>query len=582
MATKSETLLTDQTPSIVTCVIKVDDQEVSKTHQIVSITVQHEINKISSAHLVINDGEASKEDFEISSNDEFVPGKKIGIELGYEGNNEVVFSGIVITNSHKINEDCAELNIDCKNETEKMTVNKSNRHFKRNILDSDVIQQLLDENDIQVNKIDTSTVKHEQLMQSNVSDWDFMISRVDLAEMICLTGNDGVLVKKPELNGSPVLTLTYGKNIMEFNADMDARLQTTSVKTLTWDFKNQEVRTVENSDTGIKEEGGISSGKLAQVNDKPLELRTASYLSEDAQKSVANAKKLRQQLSKIKAKVKYLGQNDVQPGDYIELKGVGKNFNGNAFVTAIQHEYTDGCWITEATLGWNEQFFTEQTSPYHAASATGQASTIQGLQIAVVTNITDDEGEYRVQVKLPVVNNEEEGLYARVATLDAGKDRGTFFRPELGDEVVVGFINDDPANPVILGMLHSSAHAAPLEPEDSNDKKGYVSRSGIKMIFDDGQKIIRIETPGNRVFELDDNAGSISLQDGDGNKINIANNKISIEAVQELEIKSGGSISISAHKVTIEGDSTLNLEGGSTNLKGSGTTVIKGSMVKIN
>ena len=48
-----------------------------------------------------------------------------------------------------------------------------------------------------------------------------------------------------------------------------------------------------------------------------------------------------------------------------------------------------------------------------------------------------------------------------LATLDAGKERGTFFRPEIGDEVVVGFLNDDPRHPVILGMCHSSAKPAP-------------------------------------------------------------------------------------------------------------------------
>ena len=40
---------------------------------------------------------------------------------------------------------------------------------------------------------------------------------------------------------------------------------------------------------------------------------------------------------------------------------------------------------------------------------------------------------------------DEQGVWARVATLDAGNDRGTFFRPEVDDEVVLGFFHDDPA-----------------------------------------------------------------------------------------------------------------------------------------
>ena len=79
-----------------------------------------------------------------------------------------------------------------------------------------------------------------------------------------------------------------------------------------------------------------------------------------------------------------------------------------------------------------------------------------------MTSNEDPDGEHRVRVKLPLVNNADDGVWARVASLDAGNDRGFFFRPEIGDEVVVGFFDDDPRRPVMLGMLHSSAKAAPL------------------------------------------------------------------------------------------------------------------------
>ena len=81
-----------------------------------------------------------------------------------------------------------------------------------------------------------------------------------------------------------------------------------------------------------------------------------------------------------------------------------------------------------------------------------------GLQIGVVTALEDDpQGDDRIKCRLPMVGAGEEGLWARLATLDAGDGRGTYFRPEIGDEVVVGFLDDDPRNPVILGMCHSSA-----------------------------------------------------------------------------------------------------------------------------
>ena len=582
MPTSTRIVPTVQNPDVINCTILIEGNKISKKHHLTNVTVQTEINKIPGATITFLDGDPAKETFDLSDSDEFTPGKKIEIQLGYHAETTTVFKGIIITNTQKVNNDCSELNIDCKDETIKMTVNKGNRHFN-DILDSDVVSKLLDDNNITDTDIDDSETQHEQLLQSNVSDWDFMISRLDVNSMICVIDNGTVKVKKPQLQEDAKLELTYGADILEFHADMDARTQTTSVKTMSWDFENQKVRSVDSEDPNAPDEGDFSRSQLANVNDQPLEIRTSATLTEKETQDIVNAKKLRQDLSKIKAKVKYQGVATVKPGDFIKLSGVGKNFNGKAFVSAIQHEYADGDWTTEATLGMNEQFFTEQTNPGHSASSTGQSSSLHGLQIGIVTGITDSAGQYRVKIRLPMVNDQDDGIYARVATLDAGDKRGTFFRPETDDEVLVGFMNDDPKNPVILGMLHSSTKAAPLEPEDDNPEKGYVSRSGIKLIFNDDKKSIHIETPGNRVFELNDDENSITVQDADGNKMVIDNNGISIESATDLTIKGGSSVSISAPQISIKADGTLSAKAsGSTSIGSDGITEIKGSLVKIN
>jgi Rhs element Vgr protein len=560
----------------------VDGNKISKETQLLGISVHSEINKIPAATIHFHDGDPANETFDLSDSDEFIPGKKIEIQLGYHEETTTIFKGIIITNTERIDSNSSELQIECKDETAKMTVNKSNRHFNE-ILDSDLVAQLLSDNGINDTDISDSETIHEQLVQSNISDWDFMISRLDVNSMICVINNGTVTAKKPNLQETPTLNLTYGADILEFNADMDARTQTTSVKTMSWDFENQEVRTVESEDPNAPDEGAFSRDDLASVTGQPFEIRTASAFTEQEAQDIANAKKMRQELSKIKARVKYQGTTTAGPGDFISLNGVGNNFNGNAFVSAIQHEFSDGDWTTEATLGMDELFFAEQINPTHPASSSGQISSLQGLQIGIVTDITDGNGQYRVKIKLPMVNDGDDGVYARVATLDAGKDRGTFFRPEVDDEVLVGFINNDPMSPIILGMLHSSAKSAPLEPQNSNPEKGYVSRSGIKMIFNDEKNSIHIETPGNRVFELNDDGNSITVQDATGNKMVMDDSGISIESAKDLTIKAVSSISVSAPKISVKADTTLDLGSDSaTNVSSSGTTVIKGSIVQIN
>ncbi|MBL7740222.1 MAG: type VI secretion system tip protein VgrG [Chitinophagaceae bacterium] len=566
--------------------ILVEGNEVPARYRVLAITVQYEINKIPTATLRLADCTDKMEDFAIGSVPDLLPGKKIEIQLGYQNDTETVFKGMIIKNSPSTSGQCPEMTLECKDEMVKMTITRKNRNF-RDITDHDIITQLSDDNNIGEKEITGFSIKHEQLVQQNISDWDYLVSRADVNGGICLNRNGKLIIRQPDLTAEPVLSLAHGVNLLEYHADMDARVSSQAVKTYTWDFDRQDVREVESDDMDIpgnSQEGNTSSliEQLQQVSQAPYEMVT-SYLTAEEQKAITNAKKQRQVLSVIKGKVKYQGITKAMPGDFIQLNGVGDNFTGKAFVAAIQHEYTDGDWLTEATIGWNENFFAEAIHPSHPASATGQISSVQGLQPAIVTDITDSSGQYRVKVRLPLVNKDDEGIYARVATLDAGDKRGTFFRPELNDEVLVGFMNDDPRHPVILGMLHSSSKQAPLEPENENHLKGYVSRSGIKILFDDEKKCLLIETPGNRVAELNDDAGAITLSDDHGNKIVMNADGISIESAKDLVLKAAKSVSISSPEITIKADASLSLEGsGSVKLKSGGIAEIKGSLVKIN
>jgi Rhs element Vgr protein len=582
MATSTRIVPTVQNPDVVTCNVLVEGTEVTQKYHIVNIGIEKGINKIPSCHITILDGEANTEDFAISNSNDFIPGKKIEIKFGYHNENNTVFKGIIITNTHRVSDNCTEINIECKDETVKMTINAGNRFFNDKT-DSDVAKKILDDNNIKGASIESSNVKHEQLVQSNVTDWDYMISRLDVNSMICVIDNADIKISKPELDANAALHLTFGANILEFHGDMDSRVQTSSVKTVTWDFTTQKIKTVESEDAKLKEEGSLTTAKLADVLGQPYEIRTAVPMSQEEQQQISNAKKLKQALSKIKGKVKYQGVTTVLPGNFINLAGVGDHFNGNAFVSSIQHDYSDGDWTTEATLGWDEKFFTEQISPHQAASSTGQASSVQGLHIGIVTDIIDKSGQYRVKLRLPVVDPGDDGIYARMATLDAGKNRGTFFRPEKDDEVIVGFMNNDPRHPVILGMLHSSVKTSPLEPESSNDKKGFTSRSGIKLIFDEAGPTVTIETPGKRIFELNDEAGTTTVKDDNGNKVVMEQSGITVEAAKSLTLKAGASLSLEAPQISIKSDGTVSLEGsGGVRINSSGIMEIKGSLVKIN
>lgn len=589
----SQSLALTENSDLVTCEVRINGETISAEIQILTIKVDEAINKIPSAQLTILDGSVNEGNFKLSDEGIFKPGNKVEIYLGCHSSNEMVFKGIIITNTHKISNQFCEMHIECKDERVKMTENKAGQNYV-NMTDADVVQQLLEQNNLSgVEWAGDKNIKHEQLVQFDATDWDFMISRIDVNGKICLLHNDRMIIKTPSLTEAPALSLTYGASILEFHAEIDSRLQNPVVQTSSWNYSDQQVVILDSDDPeGINEKVNSADEEsitiketisgIASVLDKPYIMRAAP-MSPEGQQAVSDSKRLKQVLVRVKGSVTYTGSARALPGNFIRLHGVGDRFNGNVFVSAITHDFGEGNWTTEAILGWDENFFAESISPQHPASSSGQLSSIHGLHTGIVTDIEDTSGEYRVKVRLPLVNENDEGVYARVATLDAGNNRGTFFRPEIDDEVLIGFMNDDPRHPVILGMLHSSNKTAPWEPENDNPKKGYVSRSGIKISFDDEKKCLLMETPGNRLLEMDDDGGTITIKDTNGNKIRMDSDGITIESAKDLVLKAAKSISLAAPEVSMKADATMSVEGnGSTSVKSSGVTEIKGAIVKIN
>jgi uncharacterized protein involved in type VI secretion and phage assembly len=224
---------------------------------------------------------------------------------------------------------------------------------------------------------------------------------------------------------------------------------------------------------------------------------------------------------------------------------------------------------------------------------------IHGLQIGIVTDLENDpDGQDRVRVRLPIINADEDGIWSRVACLDAGNNRGTFFRPEIDDEVIVGFLNDDPRNPIVLGMVNSSDKPAPLTASNQNDEKGYVSRSGMKMIFNDSDKSLKIDTPGGKKLTISESDGIIKMEDENGNSISMNSSSIAIQSAADISLKATGNLTIEAVNITVKPSSSfslsasgasLNAGNGSATLsaptvsvEGSGMATLKGGIVMIN
>ena len=188
-------------------------------------------------------------------------------------------------------------------------------------------------------------------------------------------------------------------------------------------------------------------------------------------------------------------------------------------------------------------------------------------------------------MNLPIVDGSgSNGIWARQATLDAGDGRGTFFRPEINDEVIVGFINNDPNEAIILGMLHSAKHKPPVSVEASNKEKGFVSRSNLQLVFNDADKSILISTPAGKQIVIDEKNKLIKISDQNDNSVILDPGGISIQSSKNINIKTtGGDISLEANNINIKSKLNTTISASAQALfEGKGQASLKGGMVMIN
>jgi Rhs element Vgr protein len=578
------TIPSSQAKTVVNTTLLSDGNEVTKQYQVLSIAVSKEVNRIASAVIIILDGEPAKQSFEISGKPEFEPGKAIEIKCGYRGDAETVFKGIVIKHSIKVRKKNSVLMIECKDEAIKMTVACKSKYFI-DAKDSDAMEELIDSYGLQKD-VEATTVTHRQLVQYNSTDWDFMLCRCDANGLLCIPDDGKIQIAKPDFGGEVALTVQYGATVHDLDAEIDARLQYKSVKGTMWNYSGQELLSdVEAEEPEVPEAGNLSAATLSNViGQDEFRLYHSGKVEEPELQALVNAKMMKHRLAKIRGQVRIDGTSDIKPGQLIQLNGVGERFEGKLFVTGVRQEVEKGDWHTVIQFGVNPEWFA-QVYNVQQPPTIGMLPMVQGLQIGVVTQLQDDpDGEDRIKVRMPVIHNEEEGIWCRVSSLDAGENRGMFFRPELEDEVVVGFINNDPRHAIVLGMLNSSAKPAPLPGSDDNHEKGYISRSEMKVVFNDDKKSINIETPGGNKMLITEEDKKIHIEDQNGNKFTMNEDGITIESIKDIIMKAQGNIQAEAQSnVNIKGTGQAKVEGsGGAEISSGGSTKVAGATVMIN
>lgn len=236
-----------------------------------------------------------------------------------------------------------------------------------------------------------------------------------------------------------------------------------------------------------------------------------------------------------------------------------------------------------------------------------QSNISYGVTIGIVTNNKDPEKLGRVKVRLISRDSDKyETDWIRISTLMSGKEMGTFFLPEVNDEVLVAFNGGDPHKPYVIGSLWNGKEKPPETNEDGkNNLRKIKTRSGSELIFDDseGKEKIEIHTPKESKLYFDDEKDKITISDKDSKnivEINIKSGKIEIKAEKKItvntgntniemdgsansiKIESGTSLKIKSQKIDINAAAAMNINAATLNVKADAALTLKGAIVKIN
>jgi len=561
--------------------VKAEGEALPGTFQITKVEVSQQVNKIPQASVTIYAGQMCTCDEDLVNNEKLAPGKPLVIEAGYGQEQKAIFSGVIMEqNLRRQSDDSLALELLIKDKAAAMTVGRKTVKFAEKKKDSDIIKKLIGDAGLTADVEDT-TPEHDQMVQYDTTDWDFVLLRAEANGMVALVADGKVTVKAPGESDDEALLIEQGTNAFEIDSRINAEQQYGKVSATGWDPGKQELveATAELTDNGT---GNLKTDELAKATGKQdYHMPFPGFVDKSYLENWTKGMATKSAQGKMQGTFEMQGTADLKAGGKVKLKGFGDRFEGEAWVGGVEHRVEDGEWKTVVSLGLDPTPLSEILG-LDTTGGNGQMPGIAGLHIGKVVQIHEDEsGNFRVKVKLPLLKADAPEMWARFATFYASNGVGALFYPEVDDEVVVGFFGNDPRYPVILGSMYSKAQKPTDEPAEENPLKQIVTKEKLKIAFDDENKVLTIITPGENQMVFSDDEESITVQDQHENKIEMTKDGITIQTSKKLTLKGEKEVEITGKEIKISGDSKVAVDSKEVSVAGKSKVAVEGAEVAI-
>ncbi|MFJ5444820.1 phage baseplate assembly protein V [Methylobacillus methanolivorans] len=494
-----------------------------------------------------------------------LPGQPIEIKA----DEHIVFSGTITTHNINLSLIGCIVTLNCHCLVGLTTLPRS-RIFQ-DMSDRDIAAELLHGHDVQMH-FTGPTLHHKCVIQHQLTDWDFLLQRLRAIGLVARCSGQMLDIMAPALTPDAGFLLAR-QDLISLDLMVDGSQQVAGLRLSAWDPNNQALEVAEAEAVDFPVNERLVASRLATAQPPSISTTPVAgeYDSPELQ-YLANAELMRSRLAMIQGRITALGLHLAQPGQTLLLQEYGDHVSGQYYISGVKFELTPGAAPqTHFDIGLPAE--AKQQVP-------ASAPLSPSLFIGKVLDVNHDpDGASRIKVHCPLIDPAGHGVWARLATLQAGNGSGTTFRPAEGSEVILGLTSANPRDVVILGACHSSAITTPW---DEATLHGYRSPNGLTISLDDDKQEIRISTNDGTLLHLSQDANAtLQLADQYQNKIQLSKHGMRLES---------SSIHISTNDFTLEARSDINIKGSNVRMestaqgeiRSAGHLTLRGAIVSIN
>ena len=469
---------------------------------------------------------------------------------------------------------------------------------------ADVVRKVAQRAKLQVGSVTVTTgpPPDGQYVQAGESDWDFLSRLADATgSELAVVDEQLHFVGPTDAAGAPdttakahrdPLVLEAGQNLLALRAGITSAEQVDHVEVRGWDYlAKQAVTATAPARTTSADLADVTPQQVAARFGTPTLLATdVPYRTRSDAQAAADA--IAAEVAAGFAELDGLARGNpaLRAGTPVALTGVGKPFEGRYTLSTTRHVFRED---TGYTVAFTVSGRAERSLGGLVSGGTPRPRLGGGVAPAVVTDVRAPRNLGRVKLSFPWLADDYTSSWARTVQIGAGADRGALILPEVGDEVLVGFEQGDPANPYVLGGLYNGrdtpAHGD-TDVVDGNSgqvnarrlvsRTGHVlelvesstGRDGVRLATGDGACVLTLDKQATQITVHSD--GTVRIAGSRGVTVDAGSGALELTGT-DVKITATSGVTVSGAQVSVQGT-------GTAELTSSGVLTVRGSLVKMN